>query len=343
MSSTPEQNLRIEITVPSHLAGERTDKVLALVTGMTRSRAAQLVAGGLVRVDGEVVRTRSRALNEGELLEASEGGSPQVSAAPDAEVDFDVVYEDDDIIVVDKPAGLVVHHGAGHRGGTLVDGLLYRYPDLAPAEGQGHLGLERPGIVHRLDKGTSGLMVIARSARAYDSLVAQLKTRTAGRSYVALAVGQLASDAGVIDAPIGRSARVPTRMTVSRAGRDARTTYSVSRRFEGPIDATLLDVDLETGRTHQVRVHLAAIGHPVLGDQKYGGNRGVPSRVRALLGEDRFFLHARRLTLEHPQRGEMSWESELPADLTAVLTAFESASRSVGPEAPEPSGGLGPQ
>jgi len=222
--------------------------------------------------------------------------------------------------VVDKPAGLVVHHGAGHGGGTLVDGLLARFPELADLAAAGTGDAARPGIVHRLDKGTSGLLVVARTPEAFRSLSGQLRAHTAGRHYRALVAGTVDDDAGVVDAPIGRSPRQPTRMAVTRGGRPARTAYRVVGRYREPWEATLVEATLDTGRTHQVRVHLAAIGHPVFGDDRYWGNRPRPADVRTLLTPGRLFLHACRLSLDHPASGERrTWESPLPPDLDAVL------------------------
>jgi 23S rRNA pseudouridine1911/1915/1917 synthase len=226
-----------------------------------------------------------------------------------------VVHEDDDVIVVDKPAGLVVHPGAGHRSGTLVHGLLARYPDLATlavrVDGDG----ERPGIVHRLDRGTSGLMVVARTPVAYHDLVAQLGSRTVSRTYRSLVLGTIEEENGVVDAPIGRSVTSPTRMAVSRKGKEARTSYRVEQRFEEPAPTTLVSASLETGRTHQIRVHLSAIGHPVVGDPTYAQGRSLPGATVT-----RPFLHAAALTFSHPATGEpASFTSALPEDLVHQL------------------------
>jgi 23S rRNA pseudouridine1911/1915/1917 synthase len=219
------------------------------------------------------------------------------------------------VIVVDKAPGLVVHPGAGHARGTLVGGLLARFPDLGNLASAGVCPPERPGVVHRLDKGTSGLLVVARTAGAYASLVGQLAARTVDRRYVALVRGAVADERGEVDAPIGRSARTPTRMAVSASGKPARTAYTVLERLGG---TTLLSLTLRTGRTHQIRVHLAAIGHPVVGDERYGS----PERT---LGPGRFFLHAGALAFDHPGTGErVSFSSPLPDDLEADLVARRS-------------------
>jgi 23S rRNA pseudouridine1911/1915/1917 synthase len=212
---------------------------------------------------------------------------------------------------VDKPAGLVVHPGAGHRDGTLVGGLLARFPELASVGAPA-----RPGIVHRLDRGTSGLLVVARTPAAFDDLVTQLSARTVERRYVAVVLGVPAPRSGVVDAPIGRSPRDPTRMAVAATGRPARTHYRVEQAFEQPVVAARLACRLETGRTHQVRVHLSAIGHPVVGDARYGGDRPA-------LPAPRPCLHAARLGFRHPSTGEeMAFEAPLPRDLEAVLAGL---------------------
>lgn len=310
--------------VPQTLAGTRVDRVVALLTELPRSRVRRLVEDGFVRLGGRTVVDPSRRVVAGELLEIDAGAveaTVETGGGPPAaseSVPFDVVHEDERLVVVDKPAGVVVHPGAGHRDDTLVAGLLARYPDLAAMAGTGGPAAERPGIVHRLDRDTSGLMVVARDAAALADLSAQLSARTMGREYVALAAGRLAADEGVVDAPLRRSARDRTRMAVAPEGegRSARTHYTVTRRFEQPIATTQLVVRLETGRTHQIRAHLTAIGHPVVGDATYGGRRRE-------LPIGRPFLHAWRLQLVHPASGEtMSWTSPLPADLAGVLASL---------------------
>jgi 23S rRNA pseudouridine1911/1915/1917 synthase len=234
-------------------------------------------------------------------------------------VTFAVVHEDADLVVVDKPAGLVVHHGAGHRAGTLVDGLVARFPDLAGLAERGGGDPGRPGIVHRLDKGTSGLLVIARTPQAYHLLSKQFRAHSAGREYLVLAAGRVEADEGTIDAPIGRSTRQRTRMAVTARGRQARTEYRVVARFSDPVPCTLLEARLDTGRTHQVRVHLAAIGHPVIGDERYGGPAARPRPVTGQMVPGRLFLHAFRLSLDHPAGGRRSWDAPRPDDLARVL------------------------
>ncbi|MGZ6912238.1 MAG: RluA family pseudouridine synthase [Acidimicrobiia bacterium] len=293
------------VVIPETLAGERVDRALALLTGWSRSEVRALVDAGAVLVNG-VAAARSARLAGGDVLDWT--GAPEAPALPVAEPDVPivVVYADDDIVVIDKPAGLVVHPGSGNREGTLVGGLLARY-DLA---GVGEP--ERPGIVHRLDRETSGLLVVARTPAAYEGLVADLAAHDVEREYVAVVLGHPEATHGTVDAPIGRSTRHPRRMAVRTGGRAARTHYEVVERFA---DTSQLAVRLETGRTHQIRVHLAAIGHPVLGDPVYG--RSDPRTERP-------FLHAAALSFAHPVTGEpMRFTAPLPADLHAVLRALD--------------------
>ncbi len=293
-------------TVPRALDGERVDRVVAFMTGLPRSEVAELVSGGRVRVGGAAVTTRSRRVIEGDVVEVDVPEGSVAGLVGDASVDVPVVHVDDQVIVVDKPAGLVVHPGAGQRSGTLVHGLLHRFPDLA-----GVGAPERPGIVHRLDKGTSGLLVVARTPEALADLQAQLKARDVERRYLTLVLGEVSEGTGVVDAPVGRSTRQPTRMAVTARGRPARTRYEVVERYTDPVPATLLECRLESGRTHQVRVHLAAIGHPVAGDTRYG--RGDA------LAMNRPFLHAHELAFDHPaDGGRRRFTSPLPADLEQV-------------------------
>jgi 23S rRNA pseudouridine1911/1915/1917 synthase len=293
------------VAVPASLAGERVDRAVALLTGWSRADVAGLIDAGAVRVDGAAV-AKSRRLAEGEEIEVE--GEPEADAPPGPEpVDFPVVHADDDVVVVVKPAGLVVHPGAGHREGTLAAGLLQRWPEVAAVGDP-----MRPGIVHRLDRDTSGLMVVARSGPAYEALVAALAAREIERRYLALAWGRFDSKRGTIDAPIGRSATRRTRMAVREAGKDARTGYEVLEQFEHPVCA-LVECRLETGRTHQIRVHLAAIGHPVVGDGTYGGDRNP-------LRPGRPFLHAHTLAFTHPVTGRrLEFTDPLPPELAAVL------------------------
>ena len=298
--------------LPLALAGERVDRIVALITGCTRAEASDLVAAGSVRANGTVVGSKSRRLDEGDTVEVT-WVEPDGPGRPDADRDirFTVVAEDDDVLVIDKPAGLVVHPGAGNEAGTLVNGLLARYPEIATVGDP-----TRPGIVHRLDKDTSGLMMVARSDAAYDGLVAQLSAREVDRRYQALVWGHPEVRQGVVDAPIGRSIREPTRMAVTEQGRDAVTRYEVVQTFDQPVEVALLACKLETGRTHQIRVHLTALGHAVVGDDRYHGQRQS-------LVVPRLFLHAGRLGFVHPVTGEArAYESPLPDDLAGVLAGL---------------------
>lgn len=294
--------------IPPALAGERLDRIVALVTDASRSDAAALVLAGGVLVDGAVSMSGKLRLHLGQIIDVDESKLPTTELpAADDTVSFTVVYEDEHVIVVDKPAGLVVHPGAGNPSGTLVNGLLARYPGIADI-GE----LHRPGIVHRLDIGTSGLMVVAHSVRAYHSLVYALAQRDVTRVYRTLVWGHLANPNGVIDAPIGRDHRDPMRMAVVVDGKSARTRYQVLAEYSVPAEASALECRLESGRTHQIRVHLAAIGHPVVGDGTYGG-------IRHGITTPRPFLHAAELEFVHPGTNEpMSFASPLPDDLAGV-------------------------
>ncbi|MHB8219612.1 MAG: RluA family pseudouridine synthase [Acidimicrobiales bacterium] len=323
----------LEAEVPALLDGVRTDRVVAFLAGVSRSRAAELVAGGKVRLDGRPVTSGSVMVTSGSVLCVATARVEVRELSGDDSVQFTVVHHDDAIVVVDKPPGLVVHPGAGLTEGTLVSGLAARYPDLLTEVGVGDPG--RPGIVHRLDRGTSGLLVVARTAAAFRSLVAQFSSRTVERRYTALVAGHVTEDQGVVDAPIGRSTRTPTLMTVSADGRPALTRYTVLHRYtelggvSTSVDTTLLSVRLDTGRTHQIRVHMAAIGYPVVGDRRYapsarrrpGGKRADPPALApGVLEPGRLFLHAGELGFDHPVTGTpVHWSSPLPPDLARLL------------------------
>lgn len=304
--------------VPPALEGERLDRAVAILTGRSRREVDQLVRSGRVGLGNGRRPSRSRRVVAGDELSVSLGpGSGEPSGLrANPEVIVPVVWFDEQVVLVDKPPGMVVHPGAGHPEGTVVQGLLARFPDLAGAGGQ---EAGRPGVVHRLDKGTSGLMVVARTPLALASLQAQMSTRSAGRVYRAMVQGWMEADAGTVDAPVGRSRRDPTRMGLESSGRPARTHYEVEDRLDGPFRATLLRCRLETGRTHQIRVHLSSIGHPVVGDATYG--RG--GRTGGLLAPGRLFLHAAEIAFDHPVSGQrMGFRSDLPPDLLSVLDGF---------------------
>lgn len=296
--------------IPVALSGERVDRVVAMAAGVSRKRAADLIDEGAVAVNGETIDTRSIRLVEGdELTFEIEDRGPELPA-PDPEVPLTVIWEDADIAVVNKAADIVVHPGAGNPTGTLVNALLARYPQIAEVGDR-----ERPGIVHRLDRGTTGLLVVALSEAAYDSLVGALSDRTVDRTYLAVVWGEMDS-AGTIDSPVGRSLRYPTKMAVTPRGKDARTHYELIGSYHEPAELSLLRCTLETGRTHQIRVHLAAIGHPVVGDATYGG-------ARESVDFERPALHATRLGFEHPITGQpLDFEAEPPADLRRLIDSL---------------------
>ena len=291
--------------VPEALAGQRVDRAVAMVTGWSRAEVQAVADRGEITVDGRAV-AKSRKLTVGETVEVR--GRPVGAARPEPEpVPIDVVHDDAGVIVVVKPAGLVVHPGAGHEHGTLVHGLLARYPEVA-----GVGAPDRPGIVHRLDRDTSGLMVVARSEPAYVGVVDALAERRVTGDYDALVWGHPENPRGVIDAPIGRSTTRRTRMAVRNVGKEARTLYEAEEWFGRP-EVARLRCRLETGRTHQIRVHLSAIGHPVVGDAAYGGRR-------AGIDLDRPFLHAGHLAFAHPVTGRaMAFTAPLPPELDDVL------------------------
>jgi 23S rRNA pseudouridine1911/1915/1917 synthase len=296
--------------VPAALAGERLDRVVAMISGRSRAEAAALVEGGAVKVGGVPATSRSARVGVGDelVVEVADLDHDRGLEA-DASVAVTVIHEDEHLLVVDKPAGVVVHPGAGRRSGTLVQGLLASYPELAGVGSDP----ARPGIVHRLDKGTSGLLLVARTNVAHERLVAALGGRRISRRYRTLVWDHPSAARGMVDAPVGRAANEPTRMTVTERGKPARTRYEVVRRFDRPVPVAELVCDLETGRTHQIRVHLRSIGHAVVGDARYGG-------ARQSLPLARPFLHAEHLALDHPVSGApLSFESPLPADLAEVL------------------------
>ena len=317
--SEPGQDGRVDVLVPGALDGERVDRALSTLAGVSRRVAAEVVAAGCLRLDDRIVASRSTPVRAGQRLVADVPDAGESPPQADASVVFDVVHADEQLVVVDKPAGLVVHHGAGHQGATLVDGLLARFPDIGALAEAGVGDPARPGIVHRLDKGTSGLLVVARTPEAFTSLSSQLRRHSAERRYVALLAGTVSADRGEVEAAIGRSARRPDRMAVMASGRPARSAYGVRRRIPGPPPLTLVEARLETGRTHQLRVHFTAIGHPVIGDERYGGAAARPSGLVRALGPGRLFLHAFELTLDHPTGGRRTWRAPLPEDLRSAL------------------------
>jgi len=302
----------MEIIVPTHKAGLRLDRFLSeAFPNLSRSYVQKLIETGAVTVDGKSSKPALK-LAPGAVVRISI--PPPKPAAAEAEyIPLTIVYEDDDLLVVDKPAGLVVHPAPGHPGGTLVNALLARYPNLRITD------TLRPGIVHRLDKDTSGLMVVAKNDRAFACLVEQMKKREVLKEYIVLVHGQLRVKEGVIDAPIGRDPRNRKKMAVVPGGKPARTLFRVVQMLD---QFTLVEAQLETGRTHQIRVHFASIGHPVVGDQVYG-----PGKRDLEIG--RQFLHAYRLSFRLPSTGKQAdFRSPLPADLERLLNYLRGSKNS---------------
>ncbi|HSO29695.1 MAG TPA: RluA family pseudouridine synthase [Candidatus Sulfomarinibacteraceae bacterium] len=300
------------LTVPADLSRTRVDRFVADRTGLSRSHVQKLITEGRLTAAGRTLKANVIVEAGAELrLDVPEPVAATPTAQPEIEVR--IVHEDDDLLIVDKPAGLVVHPSPGHADGTLVNALLGR----GGAEAYGGIaGVRRPGIVHRLDRDTSGLLMVAKTDLAQGSLMAQLKARRIKKTYLALVQGSVAAAVGRIEAPIGRDPKHRTRMAVTVDGRAATTGYRVAERFAG---WTLLELDLVTGRTHQIRVHLEAIGHPVAGDPVYG--TGTARRGPDGLG--RLFLHAWRLELTSPSSGELiRAEAPLPVDLETVLAGL---------------------
>ncbi len=308
MTNDSEKRI-IDETVPSALAGQRVDRVISLVADIPRAAASQIIDAGAVLLDGVVVKAGKIKVTEGQRIVVDLSLLPEKQLpAAEPNIKVDVVYVDEDVIVINKQAGIVVHPGAGNPTGTLVNAVLAIYPEIASVGDP-----FRPGVVHRLDAGTTGLMVMARTKGAYDSLVEALQRRVVVRRYLAIVWGEMSAPSGVIDAPLGRDQRDPTKMAVLAGGKIARTNYEVRQAFTLPVSCSLLECGLETGRTHQIRVHLATLGHSVVGDVVYGGARSVLSSPRPM-------LHAMTLKFDHPVTGiEMEFHSEIPQDFAAIL------------------------
>jgi 23S rRNA pseudouridine1911/1915/1917 synthase len=316
--SDASETIKVTQIVPPELGHKRFDQAAAqLFPDYSRSRIQQWIKDGQLTANGQQLKPKDKLVG-GETLEinATLEASEQWVAEP---VDLDVVYEDDDIIVLNKPAGLVVHPGAGNGSGTVLNGLLYRYPELA--------AVPRAGIVHRIDKDTTGLMVVARTLQAQTALSAQLQDRSMGREYWAMCMGVM-TGGGTVDEPIDRHTKHRTKMAVAPEGmgREAITHYRVEQRYR---NHTLVRCKLETGRTHQIRVHLSHIGYPLVGDPLYAGRSRLPKGVsmevmNSLKGFKRQALHAGYLELIHPKTQELvSWEAELPEDFVQLLNTME--------------------
>ena len=314
------------LTVPGECAGMRLDLALVrLLPEYSRSRLQEWVGQGLVKLDGAPASVKQKVWG-GEALEVAPQPHPSEQPYQPESIALNIVFEDESILVLNKPTGLVVHPGSGNWEGTLLNALLHHDPQL--------FGVPRAGIVHRLDKDTSGLLVIARTLTAQTALVRQLQARTVRREYVALAYGEVARS-GTVDAPMGRHPTQRTKMAVVADGKPAVTHYSVAERFPATSTGsgqgcTLLRCKLETGRTHQIRVHLASIHHPLVGDRTYlKGAPKCPPALRAILAAfPRQALHAAQLGLEHPATGiPMEWGAPIPEDMMRLLENIRSASR----------------
>jgi 23S rRNA pseudouridine1911/1915/1917 synthase len=310
-------------TVTFHInasdAGTRLDAYLAAhVEGWSRARLQRLIEDEDVLVNGKTAKS-SHKLCANDEIEVELTPSPAAAFVPE-DIPVDVVFEDADVIVVNKPAGLVVHPAAGINSGTLANALAYHFQKLSS-----QAGVIRPGIVHRLDKDTSGLMVVAKNEETHEDLADQFRAREVFKSYVALVHGVIDQDSGQIDQPIARDPRNRTRMAVVRGGRAALSLYRVRKRYNR---FTLLEVELKTGRTHQIRVHLAWLKHPVVGDEVYGGGRDktvVDVNLRAAIRKlGRQFLHAERLGFRHPRTGaSVSFDAPIPTDLASLLRQID--------------------
>jgi 23S rRNA pseudouridine1911/1915/1917 synthase len=309
-----------ELTAAAGDAGRRLDLFLAeRVPALSRTRIQELIREGNVQVDGHIAKVSHR-ISAGEAIEIKVAPRPALVAAPE-DLPLELLLVDDDFVIVNKPAGMVVHAGAGHARGTLVNALLHRLGKLSGAG-----GALRPGIVHRLDRETSGAMVVARNDAAHGHLAEQFRSRNVRKIYVALVHGKMPRDSGSVTLPISRDPRRRTRMTAKgQAGRHARTDWRVIARLDR---CTLVEVVLHTGRTHQIRAHFTAIGHPVVGDALYGAPRGLRAGTRNLSLLARNFLHAARIGFSHPSSG--AWvevRAPLPKDLRVY---FEEIAASLG-------------
>lgn len=315
-------NPKITLTVPAECNGLRLDQALArMLAQHSRSRLQNWLRAGRVTVDGEVIIEQRHKVWAGGRIELAEGSDERAESACPEDIPLRVVHEDDALLVIDKPAGLVVHPGNGHWHGTLLNALLHHAPQLAR--------VPRAGIVHRLDKDTSGLLVIAKTLLAQTHLVRQLQARSVKRIYLALVRG-IVERGGIIDAPIGRHPTQRTRMAVIPAGKPARTRYRILETFQS---TTLIECALETGRTHQIRVHLDSVSHPLVGDPVYGNRFG---RVPPGLSFEHQALHACRLALIHPETGKsLLWRSDLPTAMAALIDELRRQSLPVDVDATE--------
>jgi len=310
------EKIELEARVPSEYTGKRFDQVVALLfSEYSRSRLTQWIKEGAILVDGKVLKPREKLYGGEKIVVDAMIEDMEVHEAED--IPLDIVYEDDDILVVNKPAGLVVHPAVGNRTGTLLNGLLHYYPAIAQ--------VPRAGIVHRLDMDTTGLMVVAKTLQAQTDLVGQLQDRSMGREYEAITYGVM-TGGGCVEEPMGRHATNRLKMAVVSIGKEAVTHYRLLEKFRAHSHIRL---KLETGRTHQIRVHMSHINYPLVGDQTYGGRARLPKgidqdTVDVLRSFKRQALHAKKIELWHPATGEqMSWEIPLPDDFVTLLKALQ--------------------
>lgn len=310
------EQLELEAQVPAEMFGMRLDQAVAqLFPDYSRSRLQGWIKEGTLTVDGKVIRPRDK-LNGGERIEVKTE-LQRIEHHAGEPIPLEIIYEDDSIMVINKPAGLVVHPAAGHDSGTLMNALLHHCPDIAQ--------VPRAGIVHRLDKDTTGLMVVAKTIAAQTDIVAQLQERSMGREYEAVVNGVM-TGGGCVDEPMGRHSKNRQKMAVVGVGKEAITHYRVLEKFRAH---THIRLKLETGRTHQIRVHMAHINYPLIGDPLYGGRFRMPKGAsgamqRVLKGFRRQALHAKKLELYHPESGElMSWEIDLPEDMQQLLAVLK--------------------
>ena len=303
---------KVRYHLSPHHDGERVDRVIAFFSGLSRSKVSDLISKRLILRNGIPIKKGSEIVHTNDQISMPNLVDEAVEEiASDESIDFEVVFEDDSVIVVSKPSGLIVHPGSGIANGTLVNGLAAQFPDLREIGDPTRLGL-----VHRLDKGTSGLLIVARTPEALDNLKFQMQERDIHRQYFAIVAGHVESKKGVVDAPLGRDPKNPLKRAVINSGKYARTHYEIDQKYESPFKVSTLNCRLETGRTHQIRVHLAAIGHPVLGDDLYGGRTSFNI-------ENRLALHAQMLTFLHPKtKNLMNFESPLPVELTRMKDTF---------------------
>jgi 23S rRNA pseudouridine1911/1915/1917 synthase len=303
---------KVRYHLSPHHDGERVDRVIAFFSGLSRSKVSDLISKRLILRNGIPIKKGSEIVHTNDEISMPNLVDEAVEEiASDESINFEVVFEDDSVIVVSKPSGLIVHPGSGIANGTLVNGLAAQFPDLREIGDPTRLGL-----VHRLDKGTSGLLIVARTPEALENLKFQMQERHVHRQYFAIVAGHVESNKGVVDAPLGRDPKNPLKRAVINSGKYARTHYEIDQKYESPFKVSTLNCRLETGRTHQIRVHLAAIGHPVLGDELYGGRTSFNI-------ENRLALHAQMLTFLHPKtKNLMNFESPLPAELTSMKDTF---------------------